>query len=157
MKKIYHIILLNDHSVIYTPGLEHFDQNNVKFIIKCEFQGKTASGMHTYYKHTLLNYLQEPITSYCFNWDGLECKLHENEAWTSFNGNFSTICISMDITDKLGRLRTIQFRNEKHNLNSYKIMVNHLDTLARVGTHQAVKEINELNEKIIVLNDRLKR
>ena len=57
----------------------------------------------------------------------------------------------MDITDKLGRLRTIQFRNENRNIDSYKIMVNHLDTLARVGTHQAVKEINELNEKIIIL------
>jgi hypothetical protein len=152
MREKYHIILLNDHSLLYTLDLDHFDQNNVKFIIKCEFQGKTASGMHTYYKHTLLNYLQEPIVDNCFDWDGLPCKLNPNESWRDFNDKkFSTICLSMDITDKLGRIRTIQFRNENHNLDSYKTIVNHLDTLARVGTHQAVKEINELNDEIIAL------
>lgn len=151
MREIYYIIVLNDHSVLYQLEIDYFDQNNVKFIIKCERDGETSSKRHVYFKNTLLNSLQEPIADYCFNWDGLECKLYEYEAWRSFNGKFLTICISMDITDKLGRLRTIQFRNENHNIDSYKIMVNHLDTLARVGTHQAVKEINELNEKIIIL------
>ena len=148
MKKIYYIIVLNDHTVLYQLEIAQFDQNNVKFIIKCEFQGTTDSDRHSYYKHTLLNYLQKPITDNCFDWDGMDCKLYAQEAWIPFNGKFSTICISMDITDKLGRFRTIQFRNEKHNLDSYKIMIAHLDTLARVGTHQAVKEIFELEEKI---------
>jgi hypothetical protein len=157
MRERYYIIVLNNHSVLYTLDINHFDQNNVKFIIKCEFQGKTASGMHLYYKHTLLNQLQEPIVDNRFTWDGMPCKLHPNESWRDFNDKkFSTICLSIDITDKLGRLRTIQFRNENHTLDSYKIIVNHLDTLARVGTHQAVKEIQALNEKITVLSDKLK-
>jgi hypothetical protein len=148
MEKKYYIIVLNDHTVLYKTDLTHFDQNDVKILLKCKYYRYTGEGVNNYYKYTFLNSLHEATDNYNFDWDGLQCEIGKEDVWRSFNGKAHTVCLELNITDKLGRKRSIQFDTKRHTIGCYKKIIHYLDTLSRVGTHQAVKEIQNLENRI---------
>ena len=79
------------------------------------------------------------------------------EFWSEFHKNTKGKCLQFTITDLVGVQKKVSFHNYPERFSGLQYFLNYLDDLSRLGTHQAILEVNELKNKIQNLKKRLSK
>jgi hypothetical protein len=154
MEKEYYLAITQGNKVLETELLNDFLlRKDVVHIFKA-----------TYYKNTPKNifykivYLKDklPIEKpYSFELKGIKCTYNFGEEWLDFNKNISGKCLHFTIIDLLEIEKKVVFHNYPDKTSGLENYLNYLDDVLRLGSHQAVLEVKDLENKIFKLKSKL--
>ena len=160
MKKgdTHFIVFTNNGELLHLTTIDDLFRHDIKLIIKRTFH-KTSGGqgLYNYFNNEILDESKNVIEDKVFRWNKLSCKIFKDEYWGSYSGNnkFTSVVLGIEIKDHFDVAHNYIFPMCRK--DSFIEIKNTFELLDRVGTHQAVVEIKELERKIVELKGQLKK
>tara|TARA_B110000093_G_scaffold173904_1_gene206529 strand:- start:3277 stop:3771 length:495 start_codon:yes stop_codon:yes gene_type:complete len=149
------VVVYRDKTIETHNALKTILRLDVDFIIKRTFKNYSGGQKSVYYfKNRFLSNTKKSIKNNSINFGGIKVKIIKDEHWAKFEEgkSNSAVFIEFEITDKLNEKKT--YRKVAMNDSLYENLINELTILDKVGTHQAVKEINSLQFQLDTLKSK---
>lgn len=158
MKKgdVHYIVIFNTGQIEKIDSVKSLFRQDIKLIIKRTFL-KKSGGLHLYdyYKNQVLDADFKIKRSNTFIFNKLKCKLiYSDEKWTTYdlNDKHFSVCIILEVKDHLNQKNTYNIENSLN--NPFKNMINILEIIDRVGTHQGYLEVRKLSVELKIVKQK---
>jgi hypothetical protein len=130
--------------------------SDIRLLIHCEF---SSAGKNTvYYRNKLYDNTGKRIEDNTINWEGVKCRVEEEERWAKTNG-WHYESIVADIWDKFDVKETKVFPNFDHDGSGFIGLFGYIEDLMLISSHKGVEIIREIiqqkDEEIIRLTNQL--
>ena len=154
---VHYIVITNNGQIERYESIKSLFRQDVKLIFKRTFL-KKSSGQHLYdyYKNQILDKNFKVKKSNVFEWNNLKCKiLNEDEKWAIFDEKekFFSVCLELEIKDHLDKKKIYSIENSLG--VPFQNMINILNIIDRVGSHQGHLEVSELSKELYKLNKKI--
>ncbi|GAA4000916.1 hypothetical protein GCM10022408_10100 [Hymenobacter fastidiosus] len=121
---------------------------------------KTTKCNYDYHTCKVLNVRRQPVEDNILVFAGIECRLEEIDKWETnidlkHEFGINGIVLVAHIIDRLDKERKVLFDNDAHNGSTYRKLIRYAEELSRFGTHEAMKEIWNLNLLIKKKEDKI--
>ena len=155
MEKDYYLGITQGNKVLETELLNDFLlRKDVIHIFRATFKKSTP-------KNTFFNivYIENklPIEKPILELKGINSTYIFGEIWAEFSENIKGKCLQFTITDLLGIEKKVCFHNYPNRISGLENYLNYLDNVLRLGSHQAVIEVQDLENKIVKLKNKLSK
>ncbi len=114
----------------------------VKFIIFSTYSHSSKQEFGNYYLHKLYDEFNRPVADNTFEWDGIRCRLYEEEHWGDIKSIW--VVLKADIWDMLGNLETKKYENVHHTGRGFAELFDYINKLQKMATHEAYKFANDI-------------
>lgn len=146
-KTSYYIGITVGNKVLKTESLAEFKlRNDVIHIFKATYSKATAKNVFyniNYFRNGEI--IESPIE---IEVKGFKTFYYFGEFWGEFYKNIKGQCIQFDIPDLTGIYKKVNFSTYPEPMVGLENYLIYLDDLSRLGTHQAILEIKDLNTRI---------
>lgn len=159
----HYIVFTNDSSIIKIDSLEELFRKDIKLILRRTFLKKSrGQGLYNYFKTDVIDNEFNIVKNNEFTWNSLKCKILEDEYWgyPIKNSANASVVLDIEIEDHLKLKKVCKFDMYKY--KPFEKIQHDLFILDRVGTHEALIEINKLidalktsSSKIIALEKKI--
>jgi hypothetical protein len=171
MKKgdLHYIVFTNDGQVLKLASLSGLLRIDIKLILKRTFIKKSnGMGLYKYFSTVPIDVNFNETSNKVFTWNTLTCKILKDERWGWPEKNHGSVLLDIEIRDHLDIKKTYTFDMypfgtssnemiEKYFLYPFKKLQSTLLIIDRVGSHQALEEIEALKSKNLHLEKIIKR
>ena len=120
--------------------------------IESEIQPLRTTRTYKFEYHTciVLDTKRQPVEGNSFSFQGTNCHLEAVDSLTfdsklKYEFGINGTVLVAHITDLLGHVRKVLFDNVHHNGNAFRQLLEYSKDLSKFGTHDAMKEIWDLN------------
>ena len=150
MKKgdVTYIVFANNGEVLELSSIDNLFRHDIKLIIKRTFfKTSSGQGLYNYFSNEVLDENMNIVPNNTFKWNNITCKLTKDEAWRDYTGNKDfSVCIIFDVEDHFQVENTYSVTRELG--SPFKKVINTLELIDKVGSHQGVIEVRNLEKKI---------
>jgi hypothetical protein len=153
MIKEYYLGITQRNKVLETVLINDFLlRKDVIHIFKATYKRSTTK--NDFYK---IEYLEDslPKNKPSFVLNGIKTTYNLGEVWKEFYKNINGKCLQFSVIDLLGIEKKVNFHNFPNRTSGLENYLNYLDDVLRLGSHQAVLEVQELERKIEKLKNKL--
>jgi len=150
MEKDYYLGITQGNKVLESELLNDFlFRKDVIHIFKATFKKSTPKNI--FYN---IDYIENKLPK---ELKGIISTYNLGEVWTEFYKTVKGKCLQFSITDLLGIEKIINFHNYPNRTSGLENYLNYLDDVLRLGSHQAVLEVQNLENKIVKLKNKLSK
>lgn len=143
----YYLGITKGNKILETNSLDDFlIRNDIAHIFKATFLKNTPKNVFFKISYLKEREIQEPPVVIEIN--GFKTIYNGGEFWGEFFKNVQGKCIQFKITDLIGREKKVNFHNSPKRFSAFENLIKYLDDLSRLGTHQAIFELQELVYKL---------
>jgi hypothetical protein len=152
MHKEYYLGITQGNKIVQTESLnDYLIRNDIIHIFKASYDKTTPKNF--FYK---IMYLKDKLpqeTPVLMELKGIKTTYNYGEIWAEFFKTANGKCLQFMITDLVGIEKRVNFHNYPKITSGLESYLIYLDHLLRLGTHQAILEVKDLEFRI----EKLKR
>ena len=146
LKTTYLTIDISLNTEIFDSVKDFKNRNDILFAFEKEHLRSTAKTI--FFRYYQLDADHKRLDKIDFEIQGLPIQLKTNEdKWLPYAKNFKEKQLEFTITDKLNNISEERFSSTEDWM-AFEDLINHMKNLHRLGTHQAIKEVNTLKAKL---------
>tara|TARA_Y100000739_G_C20441585_1_gene388084 strand:+ start:247 stop:798 length:552 start_codon:yes stop_codon:yes gene_type:complete len=155
LKTTYLTIDISLNTEIFDSVKDFKNRNDILFAFEKEHLRSTAKTI--FFRYYQLDAEHKRLNKIDFEIYGLPIQLNTNEdKWLPYAKNFKEKQLEFTVTDKLNNISEERFFSTEDWM-AFEDLINHMKNLHRLGTHQAIKEVNTLKAKLNEMKSRYKK
>jgi hypothetical protein len=140
--------------LVYEEIKDFKNRNDIILVFERQFYKRTPH--NTFFKYFQLNEKYQRLDKIDFEIFGLSVQLENNkETWLYYNNSSQTKMLEFLIEDKLKNFDSIKLVSVGEDWLGFRKLVDYMKDICRVGTHQGLVEIKELQSDLNNKDSRL--
>lgn len=150
-----YFVFTNNGEILKLKRIDNLFRHDVKLIIKRTFlKTSGGQGLYNYFSNEILDENLEIVQDNILKWNNISCKLTVDEGWRIYTDDTEqkelSVCMIIEIEDHFKEKNIYNLR--VGSVDPFKNVIDALETIDRVGTHQGYIEIKKLKKEIYSFN-----
>lgn len=154
---VHYVMYTNDGKKKILNSIDDVFRHDVKLIFKRTFiKTSGGQGLCEYYSNEILDDEKNIIDENTFKWNNISCKLETDERWRDYTGDKTmSVCLIAEIEDHFKTIKS--YFIPVGIFSPFVNLINMLELIDRVGTHQGAMEVKKLQDEINGLENQVDR